>query len=259
MLKLRTLPSTLDREVALQLRDLVDAVNKMTVPKETPSPTIVLPNPRQSGIGGSSVNVAQALTGDGSALHPLSVLVDGSTVTINGSNQLQSSGGGSGITQLTGDGTAGPGSGSQAFTLANSGVSASTYGDSTHVPQITFDAKGRATAASNVALGVTLVDLGNSGTSFSVDFQSLAFGRFELTMTGNVSAITLSNPLSGGIYYFDVKTGAGGFTLAGWPAAVLWSGGTAPTLTTTASKVDLIVLQYNGTTGKYYGSFNQNY
>lgn len=61
-------------------------------------------------------------------------------------------GGGGGITQLTGDVTAGPGSGSQAATLAASGVAAGTYGDSTHVAQVTVDAKGRATSAANVAI-----------------------------------------------------------------------------------------------------------
>lgn len=61
------------------------------------------------------------------------------------------------ITQLTGDVTAGPGSGSQAATLAASGVVAATYGDSTHVSQIAVDAKGRITSASNVAIAVGTV------------------------------------------------------------------------------------------------------
>jgi hypothetical protein len=51
----------------------------------------------------------------------------------------------SGITQLTGDVTAGPGSGSQAATLASTSVTPGTYTYAT----VTFDAKGRATSASD--------------------------------------------------------------------------------------------------------------
>jgi len=72
----------------------------------------------------------------------------------NGTDFLQigSAGGGSGITQLTGDVTAGPGTGSQVATLATVNSNVGTCGDATHVCQTTLDAKGRATAATPVLI-----------------------------------------------------------------------------------------------------------
>lgn len=123
---------------ALRLSDLQRAINQIRA---------------AFGSGGAvTVDPAGALGGNGAEITPLKVLVDGSTVQIVGNQLTAPGGGGGGITQLTGDGTAGPGSGSVPFTLANSGVSAGTYGDATNVPQVTVDAKGRVTGVANVAI-----------------------------------------------------------------------------------------------------------
>jgi hypothetical protein len=88
-----------------------------------------------------------------------------------------------GMTQLTGDVTAGPGSGSQAATLATSGASAGTYGDATHVPVVTVDAKGRITAVSSVAVTTT-----GAGGSFVLLEQHTASASASLNFTTFISA-----------------------------------------------------------------------
>ncbi len=74
------------------------------------------------------VEVKGGLDGDATEMQSntgsfqVNVKVDGVTIGINGSNELESLVTDTGITQLTGDVTAGPGSGSQAATIANNAV-----------------------------------------------------------------------------------------------------------------------------------------
>ncbi len=57
-----------------------------------------------------------------------------------------------GITQLTGPVTAGPGTGSQASVITPTGVTPGTYGDATHVPQVVVNAAGQVTGVVDVPI-----------------------------------------------------------------------------------------------------------
>jgi hypothetical protein len=115
------------------------------------------------------------------------------------------------------------------------------------------DAGAGSTVTAAFQSGMT--DEGNSGTADTINFTSRYRWTHKSTLTDNVT-YTLTNPVVGGTYTILIFTGAGGFT-ATWPATVKWPAGTAPTITVTASRMDLVVLTWDGT--NYYGSFNQNY
>lgn len=75
----------------------------------------------------------------------------------------------------------------------------------------------------------------NTGTAYTVDLTN--GNVFDLTLTGNC-IFTFSNPPASGkagtITMILTQDGTGSRT-ASWPASVDWPGGTAPTLTTTAT------------------------
>lgn len=100
----------------------------------------------------------------------------------------------------------------------------------------------------------TRYSAGNSSTAITLDFNN---GNVQfVTMTGNCT-FTLSNPKSGGRYILELLQDGTGSRTATWPATVKWSGGTTPTLTTTAGRTDIITLYWNGTS--YVGSSTLNY
>jgi hypothetical protein len=93
----------------------------------------------------------------------------------------------------------------------------------------------------------------NTGTALTLD---LANGTIQvLTLTGNAT-ITLPTATAGKSFLVQLKTGAGSFTCSF--NAVKWPGGTAPTVTSTASRMDIFSFFADGT--NWYGTtVGQNY
>jgi hypothetical protein len=103
-----------------------------------------------------------------------------------------------------------------------------------------------------------------STTAFSatptIDWSTAA--DRTITLTGNITSFTFTAPVltAGYIKRLTLRLtqdGTGSRTATGWPASVKFAGGTSPTLTTTASKSDIITFDYDGT--NYYGVISQNF
>lgn len=93
----------------------------------------------------------------------------------------------------------------------------------------------------------------NSSTAITL---ALTNGTLQIiTLTGTCT-ITMPTAVSGKSFTLLLKTGAGSYTVT-W-STVQWPSGTAPTLTSTASKMDRFVFVSDGT--NWYGSTaGQNY
>lgn len=82
----------------------------------------------------------------------------------------------------------------------------------------------------------------------TADLQLSISTLFELNLSENVT-LTFLEPVIG-VYIFKIRQIAGSNTVT-WPESVNWPAATAPTLSTTLGKVDIITLVYDGY--KYYG------
>ena len=97
-------------------------------------------------------------------------------------------------------------------------------------------------------------DAGDSSTALTINWNN---GNCQIvTLTDNCT-LTFSNPQAGGRYLLELLQDATGSRLVTFPATVKWSGSTAPTLTTTAGRTDIITLFYNGTS--YAGTSTLNF
>jgi hypothetical protein len=95
--------------------------------------------------------------------------------------------------------------------------------------------------------------IANTGATYTIDLES--GNVFNLTLTGNCTYTFSNPPASGSAGAFTLiqnQDGTGSRTVA-WPASVEWAGGSAPTITSTASSTDVFtfITTDGGTT--WYG------
>jgi len=100
------------------------------------------------------------------------------------------------------------------------------------------------------------VTAASSGTAYTVDLSTANI--FNITMTGNCT-FTFTNPPASGVSYsfmLILTQDATGSRTATWPASVKYPNASTPTLTTTATKTDILnFITVNGGT-TYFGALS---
>ena len=79
-----------------------------------------------------------------------------------------------------------------------------------------------------------------SASAITIDFSQS--NNFYLDLNAGVTTVNVSNATAGqsGSIFIAQPSSGGPFTVGGWAAAFLFSGGTAPTITATNSKTDRV-------------------
>jgi hypothetical protein len=162
-------------------------------------------------------------------------------------------------------------------TVATSG----NYTDLTNTPNLSLYAlTASPTFTGNVTCNATLALGGNLVTSPKLQAYSetantpaISSGNLTLnlnngnvfgpvTLNANISNLTISNPPANGTagsFTLLLKANGTAFTVT-WPASVLWAGGTAPTLTSTANKTDVFsFVTVDGGTNYFAFKAGQNF
>lgn len=128
-------------------------------------------------------------------------------------------------------------------------------GIETTSPSAKLDVNGNVNIDGNLTFDSfteSVVAIGNSSTSQTI---SLTSGTVQTcTLTGNCT-FTMPTTTAGKSFSIFLNTGSGSFTATF--TGVRWSDSTPPTITSTASKVDLLSFISDGSF--WYGSFSQNY
>jgi len=123
-------------------------------------------------------------------------------------------------------------------------------------PRVSISSAGVTTFSYQVVLNQDYIEkryTANSSTAITLD---LANGTMQdITLTGTAT-ITMPTAVAGKSFILLLRSGAGSYSVT-W-STVKWPGGTAPTVTTTASRLDIYSFFSDGT--NWYGiTVSQNY
>jgi hypothetical protein len=210
-------------EINTEFDNIQTAVNSKA---DTASPTFTTPN-----LGVATATSINKVTITAPATSATLTVADGSTLATSGAFSLT----------LTA-------SGATNVTLPTTGTLSTIAGSETLTSKtLTTPVLTNPTVTNYVE---SVVAIGNSGTSQTL---SLTNGTVQtVTMTGNCT-FTMPTNVAGKSFILIVSSGAGGFT--GVFTGVDWPNNAAPTLTTTASRWDILTFFADGT--NWYGTFAQ--
>jgi hypothetical protein len=133
---------------------------------------------------------------------------------------------------------------SRTLNLANTSVTAGSYGSATQVPTFTVDAQGRLTAASNTAIAITGAQVTNLSESIDDRVGSLLVAGSGIALTYNdvANTLTIATTTSGTVSSVAASAPVSGFAISGSP--ITGSGTFVFTLND-----DLLALENLSTTG----------
>jgi hypothetical protein len=138
-------------------------------------------------------------------------------------------------------------------------VSSGTINGQTNLNGATF-ARGTVTISSNVYISSNTVgfdEYNNGSVSGGITVNWNNSNKQVITLSGNVTSVAFTSPPHACNLILRVNSGAGGFSVAGWPGTLKWSMGLTPTITSTASKNDILTFYFDG--ANYYGVDSPNF
>ena len=110
----------------------------------------------------------------------------------------------------------------------------------------TLESKARVSTPSSVSAGVPYGGQAtsevNSGSS-TINWSSSPSQK--IVLSGNTT-LTFTNGVSGKVYFLSIQQPSSGSATVTWPGSVSWNGGSAPVLSTTINRKDIVGFYYDG-------------